>query len=332
VTFAARTLLLFLLALIGAPALAQNVQPTMTGDVRIHDPSAIEVDGRFAAFGTGSQGPSRGAIQVKASLDGVNWTNAGVIGGGVPAWAQNVLGYRPVNVWAPSVSRRGGTVFLYYALSTFGGNASVIGLMTNDRFDVAAPASGWRDRGLVLKSDPRDDFNAIDPFRIDVSDGRAFLAFGSFWSGIKLRELDPVTGKPIRDDTPTIPIASRPGGAIEAPSLLEHGGRFYLFVSFDQCRKGVASTYNIRVGRAERIEGPYVDRDGKAMLEGGGTLMLATTGQFIGPGGQEPVNASKGEMLVYHYYDGADAGASKLAFSPLRWSTDGWPEVDPLPR
>ena len=49
--------------------------------------------------------------------------------------------------------------------------------------------------------------------------------------------------------------------------MLEHDGKFYLFVSFDQCCKGVASTYNIRVGRADRIEGPYLDKDGKPMLE-----------------------------------------------------------------
>ena len=45
------------------------------------------------------------------------------------------------------------------------------------------PPQSWTDRGLVLISNARNDFNAIDPFRIDLSDGRAFLAFGSFWSG-----------------------------------------------------------------------------------------------------------------------------------------------------
>ena len=204
--------------------------------------------------------------------------------------------------------------------------------MTNAAFDVAAPARGWEDRGLVLKSDPRDDFNAIDPVRIDLSDGRAFLAFGSSWSGIKLRELNSETGELIRDDTPTVALARRRAGVVEAASILEHDGRFFLFVSFDQCCKGVASTYAIRVGRAERIEGPYVDRDGVSLLDGGGTLLLATTGRFIGPGGQEAVKTSKGEMLVYHYYDGNDAGAAKLQLSPLRWSPDAWPALDPLPQ
>jgi arabinan endo-1,5-alpha-L-arabinosidase len=204
--------------------------------------------------------------------------------------------------------------------------------MTNASFDPLKPGDGWRDQGLVLMSRDGDDFNAIDPFRIDTSDGRAYLAFGSFWSGIKLSELNPETGKLIRMDAPRVALASRHGGAIEAASVIEHDGKFILFVSFDQCCKGVASTYNIRVGRADRIEGPYRDRDGTAMLEGGGSLMLATTGRFIGPGGQEAVKTSEGDRLAYHYYDGEAAGASKLQFSPIIWSADGWPQLGPLPQ
>ncbi len=56
------------------------------------------------------------------------------------------LGYQPINVWAPSVSRWGRLVFLYYALSSFGGNASAIGLMTNASFDPASPAKAGRIR------------------------------------------------------------------------------------------------------------------------------------------------------------------------------------------
>jgi arabinan endo-1,5-alpha-L-arabinosidase len=204
--------------------------------------------------------------------------------------------------------------------------------MTNAAFDPLKPGQGWQDQGLVAMSKDGDDFNAIDPFRIDASGGRAWLAFGSFWSGIKLSELDPETGELLREDAPRIALAGRHGGAIEASSILEHDRRFYLFVSFDQCCKGVASTYNIRVGRADRIEGPYQDKDGKAMLEGGGSLVLATTGRFIGPGGQEAVRTSKGDMLAYHYYDGDAAGAAKLQLSPILWTTDGWPELGPVPQ
>jgi arabinan endo-1,5-alpha-L-arabinosidase len=323
---------LVLLVQAAAPLEAADVQPRLTGDTRIHDPSVIEVDGKYAAFGTGEQGLYRGAIKVKTSADGVRWTDAGAIGEGVPKWAQDALGFQPTNIWAPSISRRGGMFFLYYCLSSFGSNTSAIGLMTSTSFDPAKPGEGWQDRGLVLMSSEKDDFNAIDPFRIDTKDGRAYLVFGSFWSGIKLSELNPESGKLISEAQPVIAVAGRHGGAIEAPSLLEHDGKFYLFVSFDQCCKGVASTYNIRVGRADRIEGPYRDRDGKDMGDGGGSLMLATTGRVIGPGGQETVKTSRGDWLAFHYYDGDDAGAAKLQFSPLAWTSDGWPELGSLPQ
>jgi arabinan endo-1,5-alpha-L-arabinosidase len=326
-----RVLGLALALLLATPLVAAEPQPQMTGDVQIHDPSVIEIDGEFVALGTGQPGPTHGAIRAKTSPDGVKWTDAGVIGQGPPAWARTALGFQPLNVWAPSISRRGKTVFVYYCLSSFGHNTSAIGVMTNAAFDPLKPGEGWQDQGLVLMSKDGDDFNAIDPFRIDFSDGRAYLAFGSFWSGIKLGELNPETGKLLHADMPPIALASRHGGAVEAASILEHGGKFTLFVSFDQCCKGVASTYNIRVGQADRIEGPYRDKDGKAMLDGGGSLMLATTGRFIGPGGQEAVKTSKGEWLAYHYYDGDAAGMAKLQFSPIIWTADGWPELGPLP-
>jgi arabinan endo-1,5-alpha-L-arabinosidase len=253
---AGRALGLALALLLAAPLIAAEPQPQMTGDLQIHDPSVIEIGGQFVAVGTGQQGPTHGAIRAQTSPDGIRWTDAGLIGEGPPPWARAALGFKPSNVWAPSISRRGSTVFLYYCLSSFGHNTSAIGLMTNTSFDPLKPGQGWQDQGLVLMSKDSDDFNAIDPFRIDTSDGRAYLAFGSFWSGIKLSELNPETGKLIRADGPRVALASRHGGAIEAASVIEHEGKFTLFVSFDQCCKGVASTYNIRVGRADRIEGP----------------------------------------------------------------------------
>ncbi len=91
----------------------------MTGETRIHDPSVIEIGGQFVAVDAGERGPTHGAIRVKTSADGVRWTDAGVIGQGPPAWAQAALGFRPLNIWAPSISPHGRTVFLYTCLSSF---------------------------------------------------------------------------------------------------------------------------------------------------------------------------------------------------------------------
>jgi arabinan endo-1,5-alpha-L-arabinosidase len=328
-----RIVLCFGLWLFATAAPAQQVQPTLSGDVRIHDPSIDVVDGNWVAFETGQEGGIyRGAVRIKTSPDGLVWTNAGSIGKGIPKWVREELGFQPLNLWAPSVSRHGDTHYLYYSASVFGVNTSAIGLATNASFDPANPGEGWEDQGFVLKTNARDNYNAIDPFRVDTPDGRSWLTFGSYWSGIKMVELDPMSGKQLEGADELHALASRGGAGIEAPSILEHEGRFYLFVSFDRCCAGLESTYRIMVGRAEEITGPYVDADGKPMMAGGGTEVLARTGRFIGPGGQEAFIGPEGEMLTYHYYDGEELGVPKLQISPIRWTDDGWPVLDPLPQ
>jgi arabinan endo-1,5-alpha-L-arabinosidase len=90
----------------------------------------------------------------------------------------------------------------------------------------------------------------------------------------------------------------------------------------------VISTYNIRVGRAEKITGPYVDRDGKGMDRGGGTLLLETRDRFVGPGGQMIYLDNGVYRMVNHYYDRSDRGTPKLQIHDLTWTSDGWPVVE----
>lgn len=320
-------------------ALAISVGPTLAqeplkGDLMIHDPTWVEVDGVQIAFGTGrEQSRDRGAIRVKTSADGIVWDDKGTIGQGVPDWVEPVLGLVPPNIWAPHAFPRDGKIYLYYSVSTFGMNASAIGLMINDDLDPANPTEGWVDQGMVLQSVRSDPFNAIDPARIDTADGRAWLTYGSWWDGIKMREIDPETGMLIAGNDTLYSLASRRGrgDAIEAPSILEHEGQFYLFVSFDRCCRGLNSTYNIRVGRADAVTGPYVDRGGVPMLEGGGTLLLGDTDAYRGPGGQEAYATPEGDILVHHAYAKKSGGMAQLEIVPIRWTEDGWPEAGALP-
>jgi arabinan endo-1,5-alpha-L-arabinosidase len=202
--------------------------------------------------------------------------------------------------------------------------------MVNPAFDTGRPAEGWEHRGLVIRSHASDNFNAIDPFRIDTFDGKSWLAFGSWWDGIRLIELDPASGLKL-GDAPPLPIASRGGGAIEAPSILHRGDWYYLFASFDLCCRGTASTYRIMVGRSGAVTGPYADKDGKPMLEGGGTQLLATDGRRRGPGGQEAFMVGDEYWLAWHYYDRNNGGQPRLQIARLHFTDDGWPFLDPVP-
>jgi arabinan endo-1,5-alpha-L-arabinosidase len=316
---------------VASAAIAAEPMPTLTGNTAIHDPSVIATDTGWASFATGVEGASDGGMpRTKTSPDGVAWTESGAIPGGLPAWIAKELGYTPRNIWAPSVTQHNGVTYLYYSASSFGRNDSAIGLMTNAAFDPTHPADGWTDKGMVLRSHRTDNFSAIDPFRVNTSDGKAWLAFGSFWDGIRLVELDPETGMR-KDDTPPLRIASRNGGPIEAPAILEHDGKFYLFVSFDLCCRGISSTYRIMVGRADAVTGPYIDRDGKPMTEGGGTELVKTTGRYHGPGGQEVFLVKGLPWLAFHYYNADLGGVPLLLLAPIGWTADGWPELGPLP-
>jgi arabinan endo-1,5-alpha-L-arabinosidase len=147
------------------------------------------------------------------------------------------------------------------------------------------------------------------------------MAFGSFWSGIHMIRLDE-NGE--RSGTELVALASRGGGAIEAPFIVRRCGYYYLFVSFDACCRGADSTYNIRVGRSEALTGPYVARDGAAMLTGGGTLVLAASGPWVGPGHNAVLIDGTRAYNVYHAY-AAENGASQLRISELVWDAEGWP-------
>jgi arabinan endo-1,5-alpha-L-arabinosidase len=110
-------------------------------------------------------------------------------------------------------------------------------------------------------------------------------------------------------------------------ALHRHGEYYYQFVNWGWCCRGVKSTYNMRVGRAKEITGPYLDRDGKDLLKGGGTLLLETDGRFIGPGHAGILRDGERDLLSYHFYDRDANGRAALAIRTLEWDADGWPRV-----
>ena len=157
------------------------------------------------------------------------------------------------------------------------------------------------------------------------SDGKLWLAFGSYWQGIFLTELDPQTGLRISTNSPLYQLAWN--DSIEAACLARHGKFYYLFVNWGQCCKGTNSTYEVRVGRAEKITGPYLDRDGKNLATGGGSPFLQTSGRFIGPGHIGIVDNGRTDgptQFSYHYYDADTQGRSRLAIGEMIWPNN-WP-------
>ena len=273
---------------------------------------------RYYLFATNTLG-------VRSSPDIRTWSNAGNYLSAVPAWVTSAT--NATGLWAPDISYFNGAFHVYYAGSTNGSQKSVIGLSKTT--SLASP--NWADQGLIIQTTSSDNFNAIDPNVSFDQNCAPWLAFGSFWSGIKMHKLDAATGKLATDDTKLYSLASRNGGAIEAASIISHNGFYYLFVSFDKCCAGVNSTYRTMVGRASHITGPYTDKAGTDMMQGAAEQLLASSGRYIGPGGGTAWKNGNTYLYVYHYYDSQANGASKLQVRPVNFDSSDWITLgDPL--
>ena len=326
-TFGLRLSILLILLVPFFGQVSSSTSPQqLQGDVRqVHDPTVIKEGDTFYLFST------RAGIAIRCSKDLVAWRLCGDVFAHLPAWAvTEVPGLR--GIWAPDISYFNGKYHLYYSASTFGKNLSSIGLVTNQTLDPASDKYKWEDQGKVISSAPADDWNAIDPNIVFDEEGKPWLSFGSFWSGIKMRRIDSATGKLSDNDTKLYSLASRRrsaelAGAIEAPAIIRRRGYYYLFVSFDFCCRGVDSTYNIRVGRSRQVTGPYVDREGKDMMHDGGTLVVTGGKRWRGPGHCSILQDKDGEKIVYHAYDANARGAATLRIAPLIWDASDWPAI-----
>lgn len=290
--------------------------------LRVHDPATpLRMDGQWWLYATGR------LVQASRSRDLVNWEKLPPVLARAPAWAKEVApNNKRDHYWAPDLIRLGDRYALYYSVSEFGKNTSAIALATSKVLDPAAPGYGWTDHGIVIRSTPTDDFNAIDPSVLAAADGRLWMAYGSFWQGIFLIELDPATGLRLAGDPAPRQLAY--ATEIEAPTLYQRGDYTYLFFNEGLCCKGLDSTYRVRVGRSRSVTGPYLDDQGRDLREGGGLAFLSTKGDKIGPGHVGLFRDADGtERVSYHYYDGTRSGTPSLGFHRLTWTDDGWPKI-----
>lgn len=297
----------------------------------VHDPVMAYEDGKYYMFTTGF------GIGMLSSDDMKTWKQEKAPLNPIPAWAHELVPAYKGHTWAPDVQKVGDTWYLYYSCSTFGKNISVIGVATNKTLNPESPDYKWIDQGEVVRSRPTiDDFNAIDPNLIIDDKGTPWLNFGSFWDGIQLVQLDKNLKTPIgypKTIARHFPADQVEHGdsiandnSIEGPFIIHRDGYYYLFVSFDFCCRGLSSNYKTAVGRSKNIEGPYLDSNGKDMLQGGGNVIAAETEDYAGIGHCSVYEFGGKWYIIAHAYDKNKNGASKLFIRELEWN-DGWPTL-----
>jgi len=284
---------------------------TLSGSLGAHDPAAYVLGSTIYLAATG--------LSAKTSTNLTTW-NSAATPLALPSWAATATGAS--NLWAPDISYFGGVYHLYYAASTFGSNKSCIGQATRAALD----SGSWADQGMVLCSNmgETDNWNAIDPNVVIDDAGTPWLAFGSFWSGLKMVKLVASTG--LRADTMLYSIANGASskGSLEGAWVFKRCGTYYLFSSWGACCSG-AYDYNIRVGRSTTVTGPYVDKAGTSLMSGGGTLLVQGDASWVAPGHNAVITYNNKTYNIYHALKGSSSGTATLRISEIAWDTNGWP-------
>ncbi len=296
-------------------------------EIPVHDPVMIKQDDTYYVFGTGY------GIEVRSSKDLKNWKLEDHVFENPPQWAKDSIPEFDGTPWAPDIVYYRGLYYLYYSVSAFGKNTSAIGVLTNKTLNPEDSDFKWVDHGCVIESKPEvNNWNAIDANIIFSKDSVPYMSFGSFWDGLKIvRMSDDLLS--VDEDINTIPtIASRDldpkePNSIEAPFIYRKGDYFYLFGSLDFCCRGLNSTYKVIVGRSKNVLGPYVDKEGKSMLEGGGDVIIKGNEHYVAAGHNGMFKDGDKDIIVFHAYDRKLNGDPRLVVRTLKWE-DGWPSVE----
>ncbi len=319
------------------------------GVYNVHDPSCIKAGEYFYLYSTDAiYWPHRavsksdtihiGNIQVRRSTDLVHWEFLGWAFDSIPHDAVESVkkssdGKLPNGIWAPYITQYNNEYRLYYAVSVFGANTSYIGLAKSK-----SPGGPWQQIGCVVQTSKTDSMNAIDPTVVfDARNGRNWMIYGSFFGGIFCVELNPTTGLTKITDDKGFCIARRANGTervIESPEVIYNSAlkKYFLFVSYD----ALFTHYNVRVGRADKPEGPYYDFFGKNLnLPINHYPVLTYAYRFnhhngwAGVGHCGVINDNNNFFMLHQGRLAPDNQMMVLHVRKIEWTNDGWPTVSP---
>ena len=354
-------------------------------------------DGYYYMYQTdasyGNAHTAGGHFHSRRSKDLVNWEYLGGVMPALPEWVipklneiRKEMGLNEVSpettdfgYWAPCVRKvKNGLYRMYYSIVCPGtldganswGERAFIGLLENSN---PANNNGWEDKGYVITNasdkglnfhiKPDDwancyyKWNAIDPSYLIDNDGKHYLIYGSWHSGIAALEVDTETGKPNALPLPFgnnediaaygSLIATRKMGdrwqGSEGPEIVYNAatGYYYLFMAYD----ALEVPYNTRVCRSKNIYGPYLGIDGTDLTHTGGDMLPVVTHPY-------KFNGSYGWVGISHcavfddgngnwYYASQGRYPENVAGNPysnalmmghvrsIRWTESGWPVVMP---
>ncbi len=272
-------------------------------------------DGYFYAYSTQTtmEGKRR-FMPIIRSKNLIDWEFVGQVFTAKPEWKKDGGG-----LWAPDVTFFNNKYYLFYSYSRWGDENAAIGLAIADK-----PEGPFEDKGKFLDSKDSGVYNSIDPFFIS-DNGKNYLFWGSFHGiyGVELsKNAKSIIGEKFQ-------IADN---QYEASYILKRGNNYFYFGSVGTCCEGMKSTYRIKVGRSKYLKGPYLDKDGTSLMDGGGTLLIKENKDktFAGTGHNAEIITDKNgnDWLLYHGFSkSAPASGRMLLMDKIIWK-DGWPTIE----
>jgi len=221
-------------------------------------------------------------------------------------------------IWAPDINYINGQYVLYYSMSVWGGHWTCgIGAAVSDK-----PQGPFTDKGPLFISKEIGVENSIDQFYMEEY-GRKFLFWGSF-HGIYAIELAD-DGLSVREDVEKVQVA---GNAYEGVYIHKKDGYYYMFASIGSCCEGVNSSYTTVVGRSENLFGPYLNKEGKPMMENNHEILIRGNERFAGTGHNSEIvsDSEDNDWMLYHAVDRQNPHGRVLMLDRVYWS-NGWPDV-----
>lgn len=300
-----------MLALISVCAFGQ--QQTYRNPVirqSVPDPTLIKTEKGFYLYGT----EDIRHLPIFHSTDLVTWELVGT------AFTRET---RPTfeprgGLWAPDINYINGKYVLYYSMSVWGGvNTCGIGVATSDK-----PEGPFTDQGMMFRSNGIGVTNSIDQCYVE-DNGHKYFFWGSFHGiyGIELAE----DGLSLKTGSEKRQVA---GSAYEGTYIHKQGDYYYLFASIGSCCEGLKSTYTTVVGRSSNLWGPYVDKQGRPMMENHHEILIGKNESFVGVGHNSEIVQDKAgnDWILYHGYCTDEPSGRSLFLDRIQW-IDGWPVV-----
>ena len=279
------------------------------------DPAVLRVGNRYYAYATQGSGSN---IQVLTSPDLTHWTAGPDALPQLGSWASGG------KTWAPEVLAVGGKYVLFYTEQDQKSGKQCIG-----RAESAAPGGPFvDDRPAPLVCQPGLG-GSIDPNPIRAADGALYLYWKNdgnccgkpvqLWAQRLSPDARSLRGAPVALLSNT---KSWQGNLIEAPEMVSHGGRYFLFYSANDYG---SDKYAVGYATCQSPLGPCADKSTRPLL--------SSAAVAAGPGHCFVLDLADGSSVMFFHAWPPDAIGStvpgrQLWMEPLEW-VGGEPRMSP---